>query len=86
MRARGLCLRREARGAAPRGYGDAYAGGEADWDSWAREVGRGSWRGRGGPGEHYGGVGFVGMGLRRLYGGGESSVDRGILRRAITGK
>jgi hypothetical protein len=39
----------------------------------AREVGPGSWRGWGGPGEHYGRVGFVWMGLRRPSGGGESS-------------
>jgi hypothetical protein len=30
----------------------------------AREVSLNSWRGWGGPDEHYGGAGFVGMGLR----------------------
>jgi hypothetical protein len=52
----------------------------------SREVSPGSWRGWGGPDKHYGGVRFVWMGLRRPDDGGESSVGRGILRRAIAGK
>jgi hypothetical protein len=59
MHARGFCLRREARGGAPRGHGSAIAGGKAEWPPGARGVGSGSWRGWGGSCELYGRVGFV---------------------------